>query len=82
METVMKFFKHMEMVVMVAFFGVCAIGSLQLGTPARAVTAGAASEPATIAPSAGYSAAPEAMPMPVVRVIGHRLTAAEKRSAG
>jgi hypothetical protein len=74
----MKLFKHMEVVLMLAFCLVCATAALQPTGPATAVSKEntAASQPTDL-----RSDNPAPAPMPVVHVIGRRLTSEEKRAA-
>lgn len=85
----MHFFKHMEAVLMLAFGLLCATFALQpAGTGQRAAVAEVANL-TNVADVAGVAAEPVASErieragahgtMPVVNVIGRRLTAEEKR---
>ncbi|MDQ2820654.1 MAG: hypothetical protein M3Y65_09700 [Pseudomonadota bacterium] len=104
----MKLFKHIEPVLMLAFFLLCALGSLQIGAPRHPVaTMATIATIATIATNAGIntvtvssagdaggqsadvrSASPASLPilvlmptpMPVVHIVGRRMTAGEKRA--
>ena len=74
----MQLFKHVEVVLMLAFGLLCATFALQpTGSAQRASVAGMAA-PAVVA---GAIARTDALvPMPVVNVVGHRLTPEEKRA--
>ena len=67
----MHLFKHMEMVLMLAFGTICAVALRPATAPYRALNTAQAT-------AAAFSAEADAA-MPVVHVIGRRLTAAEKR---
>jgi hypothetical protein len=71
----MQLFKHMEVVLMLAFGIVCAAAALPPAEAGRAA-------PALTAPEGKDATADGAgnMPMPVVHVVGRRLTSAEKRA--
>jgi len=111
----MKLLKHVESILMPAFFLLCALGALQIGAPrhsmatmaniatvatmATAATTAtnatmttvyissaeaAASEPTdvrTASPASLPILVPMPTPMPVVHIIGRRMTDAEKRAA-
>lgn len=102
----MKLFKHVEPMLMLAFFLLCAIGALQIGVPHQpAMTGdlvdntdtqplGARSRPSAAVPMPMQPPmqmqtqrpmqmpvlTPMPMPMPVVHIIGRRMTDAEKRA--
>ncbi len=72
----MQLFKHMEVVLMLAFGVLCATFALQPTTPVQRATFADLLAPVTIGPA--DAVAP--MPMPVVNVIGRRLTREEKQA--
>jgi len=73
----MELFKHMEVVLMLAFGLLCATFALQPTASVPRATFADLVAPVTIGPA--DAVAP--MPMPVVNVVGRRLTRAEKQAA-
>lgn len=72
----MQLFKHMEVVLMLAFGLLCATFALQPTTSVPRATFADLVAPVTVGPA--DAVAP--MPMPVVNVVGRRLTREEKQA--
>jgi hypothetical protein len=72
----MQLFKHMEVVLMLAFGLLCATFALQPNAPGQRATVADLAAPVTVGPADALAP----MPMPVVNVVGRRLTHAEKQA--
>lgn len=68
----MQLFKHMEVVLMLAFGILCATVALRPAAPGPHAAPGEA--------TAAITRADQAAPMPVVHIIGRRMTPDEKRA--
>ena len=72
----MQLFRHMEVVLMLAFGLLCATFALQPSAPGQRATVADLAAPVTVGPADAMAP----MPMPVVNVVGRRLTRAEKQA--